>query len=189
MRRRAHSTKPRIQAKNVNVRARAFKTNANSSKQDQCAGARMQTNHEFKHTRIHNNRELNQIRSMRGRASSKKPRTQANKVNARARAFENSANSPKHYQCEGARIQTIHELTQTRSMRWRAFNKAANSSKQCQCAGARIQQNRELKQRMSMCGRAHSKQTNSNKQYQCEGANIQRNRELKQTRSMRDCAL
>ena len=104
-------------------------------------------------------RELNQTMSMRGRAYSKKPRTQANNANARARAFKNTANSMKQNQCEGARIQTIRELTQTRSMRGRAFNRAANSSKQGQCSGARIQQNRELKQRMSMCGRAHSKTT------------------------------
>ena len=58
--------------------------------------------------------------SMRGRAYSKKPRTQANNVNARARAFKNTANSKKQDQCQGARIQLSRELTQTKSMRRRA---------------------------------------------------------------------
>ena len=131
MRGRAHSKKLRTQANTINVRPRAFKQIANSIKQCQCAGARIQRN-----------RERKQTMSMRGRAHSKTLRIQRNKINVKARAVKQSAN-----------------LLQTRSMRGRAFNRAANSSKQCQCAGARIQQNRELKQRMSMCGRAHSKKT------------------------------
>ena len=121
-------------------------------------------------------RELKQTLSMRWRAHSKKTRTQANTIDARARPFKNNANSTKQCQRTGARIQRNRERKQTRSTRGRAhsktlriqrnkinvkaraFNKAANSRKQSQCAGARIQQNRELKQRMSMCGRAHSKQ-------------------------------
>ena len=140
------------------MRGRAFNRAANSSKQGQCAGARIQQNS-----------ELTQRMSMCWRAHSNK-----------------NENSSKQYQCAGARMQTnrelkhtrIHnnrELKQIRSMRGRAhsnktrtqtntidarpraFKKVANSIKQCQCAGARIQRNRERKQTMSMRGRAHLK--------------------------------
>ena len=111
---------------------------------------------------------------MRGRAYSKKTRTQSNKVNARARAFKNNANSKNQHQCENARIQTIpnsskHDQcagahsTEPRTQATkvnapaRAFNKSVSSSKECPCAGARIQKQRELKQTRSMRGRAHSK--------------------------------
>ena len=113
MRGRAHSKQLRTQANTINVRPRAFNTIANSIKQCQCAGARIQRNRERKHTRIHNNRELKQIRSMRGRAHSKKT-TQANTSDARARAFKKNANSSKHDRCAGARIQNNFELKQTR---------------------------------------------------------------------------
>ena len=147
--------------------------------------------------------ELNQTRSMRGRAHSKKTRTQTNKINARARAFKKNKNSSKHDRCRGARIQKNFELKHTRLMCVRANStKISNSIKQCQCAGARIQRNRERKQTKSMRGRAHSKTlrnqrnkinvkarafktaANSRKQSQCAGARIQQNRELKQNMSM-----
>ena len=129
--------KTRTQANKINTQARAFKKNANSNKQNQCAGARIQTK-----------RELYQSKSMRGRARSKKTRTQANMFDAWARAFKTNANSNKQNQCAGARIQ-----------------KNANSSKHDRCAGARIQRNFELKQTRLMCGRTHSNKsrTQSNK--------------------------
>ena len=138
MRGRAHSKTTRTQTNKINARARALTQNANSNKhdrcasarfnktanpnkQDQCAGARMQRNRELKHTRIHNNRELKHIRSMRGRAHSKKTRTQTNTIDARPRAFKQLANSIKQGQCAGARIQRNRQLKQRRSMRERAL--------------------------------------------------------------------
>ena len=135
MRGRAHSKQTRTQANTINARALAFKNKGNSSKQNQCAGARTKTNRELKHTRIHNNRELKHIRSMRGRAHSKQTRTQTNTIDARTLAFKNTANSSKQNQCAG-RSKTNRELKHTR-----------------------IDNNRELKQIRSMRGRAHSKQT------------------------------
>ena len=61
MRGRAHSKTLRIQRNNINVKARAFNLAANSRKQRQCAGARIQQH-----------RELKQIMSMCGRAQTKR---------------------------------------------------------------------------------------------------------------------
>ena len=124
---------------------------------------------------------------MRGRAHSNKTRTQANTIDARARAFNKK-----------------RELKQTKSMRGGAHSKKnANSNKHDRCAAARIQTRRELTQTMSMRGRAYSKKprtqtnkvnararafkniANSKKQDQCEGARVQLSRELTQTTSMR----
>ena len=90
---------------------------------------------------------------MRGRAHSKTLRTQRNKINVKARAFNKAANSRKQSQCAGARIQQNLELKQRMSMCGRAHSKKnANSSKQYQCEGANIQRNRELNQTRLMRG-------------------------------------
>ena len=108
----AHSQQPRTQTNKINARARAFKTNANSIKQCQCAGARIPRNCERKQTM-----------SMRGRAHAKTLRIQRNKINVKARAFNKAANSRKQSQCAGARIQQNRELKQRMSMCGRAHSK------------------------------------------------------------------
>ena len=109
MRGRPHSKTIRTQTNTINVRPRAFKQIANSIKQCQCAGARIQRN-----------RDRKQTKSMCGRAHSKTLQIRRNKINAKARAFNLAANSRKQSQCAGARIQQHRELEQIISMCGRA---------------------------------------------------------------------
>ena len=136
-----------------------------------------------KHTRIHNNRELKQTRSMRGRAHStntrthattidararafKKTRTQTNKLNARARAFKNNANSSKHDRCESARIQ----------------QKLRTQANTLMCGRAHANKSRTQSNNVNARARVFKKTENASKQGQCAGA--QKHCEFKETISM-----
>ena len=118
MRGRSHAKTLRIQRNNINVKARAFNLAANSRKQSQCAGARIQRN-----------RERKQTMSMRGRAHSKTLRIQRNKINVKACAFKQSTNSRKHDQCVGAHLTKPRTQANKVNAPARALNKTLSSSK------------------------------------------------------------
>ena len=169
-----HSQQPRTQANKISARARAFKTNANSSKHGRCAGARIQKNFELKQTQL-----------MCGRAHSKHSRTQSNNVNRRAHVFKETANASKQGQCACARIQKKLRIQRNNiNVKARAFKQSANSRKHDQCAGAHSTEPRTQATKVNAPARAFNKTANAIKQCQCAGARIQKHCEFKETRSM-----
>ena len=156
MRGRAYSKKPRTQANNVNARARAFKNIANSKKQNQCEGARIQTIRELTQTRSmrgrkKQSRELKQTMSMPRPTHLTKPRTQANNVIVRARAFNKNRELKQTRSMRGrAHSNKLRTQSNNVNARARVFKETVNASKQRQCAGARIQKQREFTETKSM---------------------------------------
>ena len=105
---------------------------------------------------------------MRGRAQLHKTRTQANTIDARARALTTKGVKQTKINARARALTKKRELNKTRSMRGRAhsnksrtqsnnvnararvFKETANASKQSQCASARIQKQHEFKETTSM---------------------------------------
>ena len=153
MRGRSHSNKTRTQTNTIDARARPFQKIANSNKQNQRAGAR-----------IPKQCELKQTRSMRGRAHSKKSRTQSNNVNAKARVFKETANATKQDQCASARIQKQCEFKETILIRKRSHSNNPRTHANTINARAQATKQRTQANNVNAPARAFNKNANSSKQ-------------------------